>query len=82
MVLDVAYVAISAVLPSQYWLRVFGGLAILYAFRAFAQGRKTTRERDLHARVVLLTVADSFYITVAFTNVALGGIHAAWADPA
>lgn len=60
MVLDIAYAAISAVLPSQYWLRVGAALVVLYAFRAFAQGRKTTRERDLHAKVVLLTVAYSF----------------------
>ena len=57
MVLEVAYAAVSAVLPSKYWLPTIAGIALVFLIRAFAQGRKTTRERDLHARVVLVTVA-------------------------
>jgi uncharacterized membrane protein len=58
MVLNIAYTALSAVLPSKYWFLTFVAIVIVFVIRTFAQGRKTTRERELHARVVLVTVAS------------------------
>lgn len=57
MVLELAYAVLSKALPSKYWLRF--GLAVLgvILLRTFSQGRKTARERNLNARVILVTVA-------------------------
>ena len=57
MVLELAYAALSSALPSEYWLRlVFAGVGAII-LRTLSQGRKTTRERNLNARVILVTVA-------------------------
>lgn len=55
--LEVAYTLISSVLPSKYYLHVGVTAVVLLVIYAFAQGRTTNRERDLHARVILVTVA-------------------------
>jgi hypothetical protein len=56
MVLKVAATAVTAIVPSQYYIHAVIALVTILVVRAFAQGRKTNRERDLHARVILVTV--------------------------
>jgi len=55
MVLSVLATAVTAVLPSNYYVHALVAIVTILAIRAFAQGRSTNRERDLHARVVLVT---------------------------
>ncbi|EMD33013.1 hypothetical protein CERSUDRAFT_118434 [Gelatoporia subvermispora B] len=55
MVLQVAYVAISTILPSKYWLRAGVTAGALLIVHAFARGPNTSRERNLHARTVIIT---------------------------
>lgn len=57
MVLEVAYALLSSTIPSGYYIPAAVIAVALVIVYAFAQGRTTTRERDLHARVVLITVA-------------------------
>ena len=57
MVLQVLYTAATTVLPFNYWPHAAVAVAVLVVIYAYAQGRSTTRERDLHARVVILTVS-------------------------
>lgn len=42
----------------QYYVQIAVALLALAVVRAYAQGRNTSRERDLHARVILLTVSQ------------------------
>jgi hypothetical protein len=42
--------------PTEYTVHVVTTLIVVLATRRISQGRKTTRERDMHARVVVLTV--------------------------
>lgn len=55
MVLNILASAASA-FPSEYTVHVAISVFVILIIRAFAQGRKTNRERDLHARVVVVTV--------------------------
>ncbi|KAG6826283.1 hypothetical protein H0H92_000453 [Tricholoma furcatifolium] len=55
MVLKIAGAAYSAYFPTQYLVHVVVGLVTVLALRAFSQGRRTNRERDLHARKILVT---------------------------
>lgn len=66
MVLQVLYTAVTAVLPVKYWPHAAAVAAVLVVIYAYAQGRSTTRERDLHARIVILTV--SLYTAVALSE--------------
>lgn len=56
MVLKIASAVVTAILPTRFYLHIALALVALFSVHAIAQGRKTTRERDLHARVVLITV--------------------------
>ena len=60
MVLQVVYGALTAVLPPRYWPHAAVAGALLLVVYAYAKGPRTNRERDLHARVVLLTVSVCF----------------------
>ena len=64
MVLQVLYTAVTTVLPFQYWPHAAVAVAVLVVIYAYAQGRSTTRERDLHARVVILTVSSLFGVSL------------------
>ncbi|KAF8883242.1 hypothetical protein BD779DRAFT_643675 [Infundibulicybe gibba] len=55
MVLKVVGAAISAFFPTQYLVHILVALVVVLVFHTLAQGRRTTRERDLHARVILIT---------------------------
>lgn len=56
MVLKIAGAAVSAFFPTQYAVHFVAAIVTILVLRAFSQGRKTNRERDLHARVILVTV--------------------------
>ncbi|EIN06399.1 hypothetical protein PUNSTDRAFT_89954 [Punctularia strigosozonata HHB-11173 SS5] len=55
MVLKILGATLNAVLPSNYYKHAAAVVVGTVVIRAFAQGRTTDRERDLHARTVLLT---------------------------
>ena len=57
MVLKVAEALASTYFPTQYILHIGIAFIAILVLRAFSQGRRTNRERDLHARVVLITVS-------------------------
>lgn len=56
MVLKILAAVANTLLPSSYYVHVLVSVLAIAVVRAFAQGRTTTRERDMHARVVLVTV--------------------------
>ncbi|CDO77607.1 hypothetical protein BN946_scf184936.g32 [Trametes cinnabarina] len=56
MVLQFVYAAVSTIVPPKYWPHALVAATALAVIYAYAQGRQTTRERDLHARYILLTV--------------------------
>jgi hypothetical protein len=58
MVLKVAATALTAILPSKYYVHAVLTLITVLIIRAFSQGRSTSRERDLHGRVILVTVRN------------------------
>ncbi|KAK7054803.1 hypothetical protein VNI00_003266 [Paramarasmius palmivorus] len=55
MVLHVLASVTTKYFPTQYTVHIVVAVASIYALYAFSQGRKTNRERDLHARVILIT---------------------------
>jgi hypothetical protein len=59
MVLKILGAVLPVVLAQNYYLHIFIGIVTVIALHTFAQGRSTTRERDLHARVILITVRFS-----------------------
>lgn len=58
MVLQVAYTLASKILPSERYVHVGVSILGLVITYAFAQGRTTDRERDLHARTIIVTVRN------------------------
>ncbi|KDN42370.1 hypothetical protein RSAG8_06861, partial [Rhizoctonia solani AG-8 WAC10335] len=48
---------ISKAIPSSYYIPTALLLCLLYTLQFIANGRKNTRDRDMHGRVVLLTGA-------------------------
>ena len=71
MVLELAYAAISKALPSKYWLRLIFAVVCVIILRTLSQGRKTTRERNLNARVILVTVAWLELLSTSFQRFTL-----------
>lgn len=57
MVLEVLATAVTSLLPSGYLTQIVVVIVAILVVRAFSQGRVTNRERDLHARVILVTVS-------------------------
>ncbi|KAJ3511350.1 hypothetical protein NLJ89_g4147 [Agrocybe chaxingu] len=55
MVLGILQAVVSNYFPTQYALHIAGGIVVALFIRAFSQGRRTNRERDLHARTILVT---------------------------
>ncbi|CAL1711716.1 unnamed protein product [Somion occarium] len=75
MVLETAFTFSKRVLPPQYYPHAaISGLALLVTY-AFAQGRTTTRDRDLHARTVLVTGAFTPLGLTLVTALASRGAH-------
>jgi hypothetical protein len=59
MVLGIIGALYTSYFPTQYAVQIAIGLLVIYVLRTLSQGRRTNRERDLHARVVLVTVCPS-----------------------
>ena len=57
MVLKIMHAVGTAILPSDYYTHLVVAVVGIVTVYAFAQGRKTSRERILHGRTILLTVA-------------------------
>ncbi|KAH9486292.1 putative oxidoreductase C19A8.06 [Psilocybe cubensis] len=55
MVLGVLEALVYTYFPTQYTVHIAIGIVSILALRVFSQGRRTTRERDLHNRTILLT---------------------------
>jgi len=73
MVLKIAEAFASAYFPTQYALHITVGLVTILVLRAFSQGRRTNRDRDLHARVVLVTVSVKTNIDENCTDITSQG---------
>ncbi|KZT22434.1 hypothetical protein NEOLEDRAFT_1137867 [Neolentinus lepideus HHB14362 ss-1] len=58
MVVQVLWSAVNAIIPKGYYWHVAISVLAIVIVHAFAQGRTTNRERDLHARVILVTDAE------------------------
>ena len=61
MVLKMLGAVANTLLPSSYYVHAFVSIIAIVVVHAFAQGRPTNRERDMHACVVLVTVSRSFF---------------------
>ncbi|KAJ7610333.1 hypothetical protein B0H17DRAFT_864900, partial [Mycena rosella] len=61
--------------PTEHTVHIVTGLILVLTARAISQGRKTTRERDLHARVVLVTGAFSPMGLTLLESLAQRGAH-------
>jgi predicted nuclease with RNAse H fold len=57
MVLKILYAVGSYILPTEYFTHALVAVIGVVTVYAFAQGRHTTRERDLHGRTILITAA-------------------------
>ncbi|KAH9888358.1 hypothetical protein C8Q73DRAFT_794135 [Cubamyces lactineus] len=75
MVLQVIYTAATTILPLEYWPYALVAGTLLVVIYAYTQGRPTTRERDLHARVILLTGPFTPLGLVTLTALAKRGAH-------
>jgi hypothetical protein len=75
MVLKVLAAVVNVVLPSKYYVHALISILAIVVVRAFAQGRTTNRERDMHARVVLLTGGFTPLGLTLIQNLAQRGAH-------
>ncbi|KAF8154239.1 hypothetical protein B0H34DRAFT_721082 [Crassisporium funariophilum] len=75
MVLKIVEAAASTYFPTQYIVHIVVGIVAILAFRAFSQGKRTNRERDLHARVVLITGGFTPLGLTFLQNLAQRGAH-------
>jgi hypothetical protein len=57
-VLNILYAVGSTILPAEYYTHAILAVVGIITIYTFAQGRKTNRERDLHGRTILITVAS------------------------
>lgn len=58
MVLKILGATINTFWPSKFYVHAVVAVLVIVGVHAFAQGRRTNRERDLHARVFLVTVSS------------------------
>ncbi|KIP09031.1 hypothetical protein PHLGIDRAFT_103486 [Phlebiopsis gigantea 11061_1 CR5-6] len=75
MVLQAAYALASHVLPTRYYWQTAIGVGSLVVTYAFAQGRTTNRDRDLHARTIIVTGAFTPLGLTLISNLASRGAH-------
>ncbi|KAI0074863.1 hypothetical protein K474DRAFT_1647473 [Panus rudis PR-1116 ss-1] len=75
MVLEVLYRASTYVVPPQYYPHAAVTSLALVVTYAFAQGKATNRERDLHARTILVTGAFTPLGLTLITELASRGAH-------
>ena len=72
---DMVLTILRAVFPTSYALHIAVALLLLYVLRALSQGRSTNRERDLHARTVLLTGGFTSLGVTILHSLAQRGAH-------
>lgn len=58
MVLKILYAVGSTILPEKYYTHIVLAVVAVITLYTFAQGRKTSRERDLHGRTILITAGS------------------------
>ncbi|KAF9026991.1 hypothetical protein BDZ89DRAFT_1067167 [Hymenopellis radicata] len=76
MVLTILEAAVnSPYFPSNYVRHIVLGFAGVLAIRAFSQGKTTGRDRDMHARVILVTGAFSPLGLTTIQSLAQRGAH-------
>ena len=56
MVLKIAHATLTSILPSKYYTHAVLVIVAIITIHAYTQGRKTSRERDLHGRTIIVTV--------------------------
>lgn len=52
---------LSNAIPSKHYVPIAFSIFTIILVHGWSAGRKTTRERDLHGRVILLTVNTSHH---------------------
>ncbi|KAG5644298.1 hypothetical protein DXG03_008716 [Asterophora parasitica] len=75
MVLKLAGAAFSAFFPTQYAVHIVLAIVTVLVLRAFSQGRRTNRERDLHARKILITGGFTPFGLTILQSLAQRGAH-------
>jgi hypothetical protein len=68
MVLKILYAVGTTFLPSGYYTHLAVAVVGIVTIYTFAQGRKTSRERILHGRTILLTVAFHFNFVISLSG--------------
>ncbi|TFK45165.1 hypothetical protein BDQ12DRAFT_708903 [Crucibulum laeve] len=75
MVLGVVDALARRFFPTQYIVHILVGFVVVVALRAFSQGKRTNRERDLHARTILVTGGFTPLGLILLHNLAARGAH-------
>jgi len=75
MVLKILYAVGSSILPTEYFPHLVVAIIGIVTAYAFAQGRHTTRERDLHGRTILITGAFTPNGLTLLNTLAQRGAH-------
>ncbi|KAI0061198.1 hypothetical protein BV25DRAFT_1827074 [Artomyces pyxidatus] len=75
MVLKILATIGPSILPSQYYTHVVLAVIGIVTIHTYAQGRKTTRERDLHGRTILVTGAFTPHGLTLLDALARRGAH-------
>ncbi|KAJ4471452.1 hypothetical protein J3R30DRAFT_1080303 [Lentinula aciculospora] len=75
MVLNILEILGSRYFPTQYTIHVVVGIVLVFAVRSYSQGRATTRERNLHARTILVTGGFTPFGLTILQELAQRGAH-------
>ncbi|KAI5898938.1 uncharacterized protein SCHCODRAFT_02685061 [Schizophyllum commune H4-8] len=75
MVVHILGTAYETLFPKQYLYHICAAILALYVIRTLSQGRKTSRDRDLHGRVVLMTGAFTPLGLTLMESLAARGAH-------
>lgn len=75
MVLKMLGAAVNTLLPPKYYVHACLSVLLIVVVHALAQGRRTNRERDMHARVVLVTGGFTPLGLTLLQNLAERGAH-------
>jgi hypothetical protein len=68
MVLKILYAVGTTILPSEYYTHIVLAIVGIVTVYTFAQGRKTSRERVLHGRTILITAAYHFNVVILLSG--------------
>ncbi|KAJ3756819.1 hypothetical protein EV360DRAFT_95550 [Lentinula raphanica] len=75
MVLNILEILGTKYFPTQYTVHIVALIAAIFALRAYSQGRATNRERDLHARTILITGGLTPFTLTLIHELATRGAH-------